>query len=362
MYPLVFSNQTRLRFTRHFLFWMVWLLYYSLLPVMYRLQAGSTIGFAIYTSLTETLLYIPVDIFICYTIIYYLLPTFLFKGKYMQMLFFSFLLAMIGVLLFRYINMYLTPLVRYAVGISRPVNVQPLWENFLQSFPYVTMEASMAAAIRLGKMWYIKQQETRSVVQQPITDSLLKPATQQLYLVNAFADITRLIETRSPLVNSLSLKMNHLLAYTVYEGNRSIVPLETEISLLEDYVAIVKAGNERTLQVHCQITGNATNQQLAPYILLPLTDNAFRQLLQLPMETKQMDMQLQVSDQSLHLQLSWNKPPDTSTLAHGGDGLWQHMQQRLQLLYPRAHRFHIILEPERMRVSLRINLRARAGG
>ena len=93
MYSFVYSNNIKYRLFRHIVFWVAWISYFI---TIYVLRSGSySIGlraFLLYTVL-ETLILMSVDIVFCYTVMYFLVPRYLIKGKYI--LFFLFLIVFI---------------------------------------------------------------------------------------------------------------------------------------------------------------------------------------------------------------------------------------------------------------------------
>src|SRR5687768_8084519 len=86
----IFSNQPGYRITRHLVFWGVWWLFLTIIygnkPVAVNVNEILVIKVSMMVSATESLMYLPTHIVYSYAIIYYLIPVFLLRNKYMRLL------------------------------------------------------------------------------------------------------------------------------------------------------------------------------------------------------------------------------------------------------------------------------------
>ena len=86
----VFSNEPRHRLMRHGLFWLVWTLFftitYGFLPACYLHEQGVSWPISFLKGFImagiDALLFMPAHMVFTYSIIYWLMPHFLFKGRY----------------------------------------------------------------------------------------------------------------------------------------------------------------------------------------------------------------------------------------------------------------------------------------
>ena len=105
-----------------------------------------------------------------------------------------------------------------------------------------------------------------------------------------------------------------------------------------------------------KITGNLSGERIAPFIILPMEENGFRQLASLDEPEKCMELEVQVDDGHFHMKLGWSKPIDSSTLMNGNTLSLQHIGRRLNLLYPESHELKVTITTGQFLVSLKINL------
>jgi LytS/YehU family sensor histidine kinase len=143
--------------------------------------------------------------------------------------------------------------------------------------------------------------------------------------------------------------------YVIYENNQPSVRLGKELQLVEEYVEMEKTGVEN-LTVAVRITGNVEDERIAPFIILPLVENGFRQLSQLDIPSKTISLDLRVAEGSLYMKLAWSKPIDSSTLANGNNLALQNIGKRLNLLYPQSHELKVVITTDHFIVDLRIEL------
>jgi len=354
---LVFSNNRRYRSARHTLFWLLWIIYYTVFNITYwqgRYPFGSTLG----ASLVEVGLSTPLDMIFCYSIIYYLLPKFLYKGRYIQMTLLWMFFSILFILAFRGYNHQVVPYIRAAFGLPPPVFSKNVPWVFLNLFYQINMEGGLAAAIKLGKMWAIKQRELDLMKKekQHIGPTLAAGALQPVFLINALDRVEQLSVVRPSVIPGMIKNIKNLLLYVIYEGNQASVSLEKELSLLEEYIGLEKAGNPEGLRVTIKTSGNPSEERIAPFIILPMVENGFRQLASMDIAEKSMDLEVHMDDGHFHMKLGWSKPIDSSTLMNGNTLSLQHIGRRLNLLYPESHELKVTITTEQFIVSLKINL------
>ncbi len=358
IYPLVFSNNPKYRIARHSLFWILWILYYTITSVLsYQGKVPFVKGF--FAFLLEVTISTPMDMIFCYSIIYYLLPRFLYKGKYIQMTLLWLVFSITFIIVFHLYNKYPLPYIREFTGMPMPQISDNYTWIFFNLFSQINMEGCLAAAIKLGKMWYVKQQELdllksekQKIVPQP-EDGKIQP----IFLLNALGKIKSLATEKPSVIPEMVDKIKNLFLYAIYENNQSRVSLQKEISLVEEYIALEKAGNMEKPSISMTIIGNIRNESIAPFIILPLVENSFRQLAMVNVDDKTIDLDIRLVEEQLNLNISWSKPVDSSTLANGGNAFLQTIGKRLRLLYPQSHELKIVLKPHLFIIDCKIDLR-----
>ena len=83
-YPFIFSDDKEYRIRRHLAFWTTWWLFAGFLysPVTWLLNLNYFQN--LLRSLLESFAFLPIHIFLAYSLIYFVIPNYLLKGKYKQ--------------------------------------------------------------------------------------------------------------------------------------------------------------------------------------------------------------------------------------------------------------------------------------
>jgi len=361
MYSLIFSNTRVNRILRHSLFWFGWIAYYTIFSTMS--WHGNMPSIPVYkcfiTSLTEVASSTPLDMAFCYIIIYILLPRFLYTGRYITLVLAWLTLSVLFIFLFEVFQRIVVPGFRDLYDM--PKNSIPksyIWV-FFNLFSQINMEGCLAAAIKLGKFWHIKQQELdlikteKKKIEPFIDEGQIQPVF--------FADILSRIEilaTEKPLlVAGMIKKIKNLMLYAMYENNQSKVSLDKELELLQEYVDLEKMALDNKVSITLKIASQGAQEQIAPFIILPVTENAFKQLSLHSIDRKSLEIDVKLSNGTLAMTLTWSKPADTSTLYTGRGIILQNIGKRLNLIYPQSHELKVFIQVEHVVVALKIDLR-----
>ena len=358
VYPLIFSNNPRYRITRHVLFWLSWTLYFTIFMTLSWMEKY-LFGKSFLASLPEEILPMPMDIIFCYSVIYFLIPRYLSKGKYIQMLSWWLLFSLLVFFGYRLYGIYVIPHIRSTFGMpySKTHSRSFLWE-FMYLFSQINLEGCMTAAIKLGKMWYIKQQELDLLKKEKlkIEPQMQNGKMQPVFLINALNKVEQLSSFKPAIIPGMIRKIKSLLLYLLYDNNLSKVRLEKELNLLEEYVELEKEGNENSLNVKMRVVGNPSGERIAPFIIIPIVENSFRQLSSIELEDKCIDIEIHIIEGSLNMRVAWSKPVDSSTLANGGNAFLNNIGKRLDLLYPQSNELKVIIKTGQFIIDCKIDL------
>jgi sensor histidine kinase YesM len=319
---------------------------------------GFTLSF--FESFTEVAESTPLDMCFCYFIIYFLLPEFLYKGRYIGMLFLWLAASIFFIVLYELNATLIVPYIRGWFGLKTSISTPAsyVWD-FFTLFSQINMEGCMAASIKLGKLWYIKQQEIDLLKEEK---ERIQPHDEKGLIHPAFLTdlLTRMenIANDNPMVAAQSMKkIRHLLLYILYENASAQVSLQKELSLLQEYIDLEKLTNDREIEMHTVVDAVPDHQTIAPFIILPLVENAFKQVSVFALDKSQVHLNIQLHQDVLHLVLSWSKPIDTSSLTNGRNVILHNISRRLKLIYPQSHELKMMIETEKIVVKLKLNLK-----
>lgn len=182
----------------------------------------------------------------------------------------------------------------------------------------------------------------------------LKSQIQPHFLFNTLNNLYGLARDKSEHTETMILKLSELLRYGLYQAQKDRVPLSKEIEYLQNYIALQQLRHSQGLEVTMNIQPISGAPTIAPLLLIPLLENAFKHGADLLTEGAFIHTSLKMEKGKLHFRIENNYPED-KTAAPGGLGL-ANLGKRLQLLYPNRHEFHFESDRGRATADLGIIL------
>lgn len=147
-----------------------------------------------------------------------------------------------------------------------------------------------------------------------------------------------------------------MLRYMLYECNEDKVPLEKEIAYLENYIALKLLKDSRGMRVSVNLDKNHKNQLIAPMLLVPFIENAFKHGNIENLEQGWIQIDLQVVSKKIIFTVKNSYASTVSTKDKvGGIGL-VNVNRQLDLIYPNMHQLEITDKDGVYSVHLEINL------
>lgn len=298
------------------------------------------------------LLWMPARIIYTYPLMYWVIPRFLLRAKYIQF----------GTIIFIWLiaGWYFNYLYRAYYFI--PIQEKLHFTNIIKdpwmpgSLLLLTTAAGLACIIKLFKYWYLKQQELIQAEKEKITAELqlLKAQVHPHFLFNILNNIYSFSMEKSDRTPELILKLSSLLSYMLYDCKEEMVVLEKEIENMKNYTDLesVRYGNK--LEVSWNIEGEIKNRYISPLLMLPFLENAFKHGTSEQLEKPWLSFDLSVIKNDLKCKIVNSKNEYVQTSQNGiGIG---NVKKRLALLYPQKHELRFNDEGNFYVVSLSVDL------
>jgi LytS/YehU family sensor histidine kinase len=140
------------------------------------------------------------------------------------------------------------------------------------------MIAGFFMAIKLLKYWY-ENHRIRLELEAQNKDSELALLRNQInphFLFNTLNNIDTLISDNQEEASDAIMRLSEIMRYMLYDSNTRFVPLQKEISYLESYIALQKIRLKDPDFVKFNVQGNDRNRRIAPMLLIPFVENAFK--------------------------------------------------------------------------------------
>jgi sensor histidine kinase YesM len=300
----------------------------------------------------KSILLVCIHTFAVYTTIYLLLPFFL-KSRW---LFFTtgtlvVVAATFALSYFLYTRVF-PPLDHYFQSArTTPSDIQA-WTSFNAGFLNATKVIAAAVTIKLLKHWWLKQKEKEQLEREKINAELqlLRAQIHPGFLFNTLNNIYALALAGSPKTPDILLKLSDLLSYMLYECDQTQVPLDNEITMMEDYMALEKIRFGERLEMEIQIKGNTYGKTITPFLLLPFIENSFKHCSNMVEERPWLNLVLTIEDNSLNMKLANGLSTGAS------DESLQNITMRLQALYLENYELKAKAAEEMFVVTLKIPL------
>lgn len=104
----------------------------------------------------------------------------------------------------------------------------------------------------------------------------LKAQINPHFLFNTLNSIYSLAIQKSDTTADAVVQLSSLMRYVLTDASQNFVPLRKEIDYLTDYIALQSTRLTDNVAFDFQITGEVLDQQIAPMLLVPLIENAFK--------------------------------------------------------------------------------------
>lgn len=218
--------------------------------------------------------------------------------------------------------------------------------------------AALSTLVGMAIEWFGLQASARdwALLEKRKVDAEFQALSNQLqphFLFNSLAVIHSMAIQKKPDTSEAVLHLSNLLRYVVYRSSGE-VSMEDEVKLLSDYIELQKYRVHPSTRIDIHLTGNLAEWKIAPMLLLPLLENAFKHGVQSVAEGAYIKLSIDAREAQLAFDLKNSFFGDQAIESAGGVGLTS-VRQRLQLLYPGAHRFSARTENGVFHVQLTID-------
>ncbi|HAN17589.1 MAG: histidine kinase [Bacteroidetes bacterium GWC2_33_15] len=224
---------------------------------------------------------IPLTMIVTYFIVYYLIPKYLLTKKY-----FLFSLYSFYALIF---SSYIIVLIIYGCLIyllSFNISIMPpMSKNFVFILIMVYLVVGIVSFVSLLNHNFKTISKNKELLNK-ILETQLKLKEQELqylkmqihphFLFNTLNTIYGFALKQSKQTPEIILMLSNLLDYILYQVNKPQVSLKEEVLHIKEYIELEKIRFQDTLKVF--FTSNEINEksQIAPMLLIPFVENAFK--------------------------------------------------------------------------------------
>ncbi len=239
-------------------------------------------------------------------------------------------------LLEQYLQAYLAGLLGHGhiYGVFR----NPFWVFNLVLYVFFLL---IICFYHFAREWLRNEKQRRELIENQLYTELkyLKSQVNPHFLFNTLNNLFSIAQRNQDeeTANGIS-KLAGLMRYMLYDSSVSKIGLEKELKNIQDFIALSKLRYpEDEVTVELNTSGNIEHAVIAPMLLLPFVENAFKHGIAIE-ETSTISISLDVQPEKIVFTCSnplyeSDSPQDKN---YSGTGL-ENVKRRLELLYPQKH-------------------------
>ncbi|MBK6825695.1 MAG: histidine kinase [Chitinophagaceae bacterium] len=248
-------------------------------------------------------------------------------------------------------------ILKYFFHLNVPASNQFSWSSILYSFFMLSFVCGIALAFKLVRSFLRQKEVEKEMMQKKMETELkfLKAQTNPHFLFNTLNNIYALARKKSDLTSSVVLQLSKLLRFMLYESRNSLVPLYAETQALEDYIALEKLRYNEKLLVSFSMSVDCDSQPIAPLILLPFVENAFKHGAGESRFASFININLSLKNSELHFTIENSIGQENSNAEQTEKAGLDNVSRLLELIYP-DHQLDITKDNQVYRVSLKLLL------
>ncbi len=301
--------------------------------------------------------FIIVQAFGVYFCLYYLIPKFLEKSKYVTyiaLVFLTILSMSVLILIPNAIWSYFFPVEK--------ISPEGLYGIFLHhTLPSSIGSMTLGMSIKLAKNWLLIQKKQQVLEKEKLETELkfLKSQFNPHFLFNTINSIFVLINKNTAMAAESLAKFSELLRYQLYECDEHQILLDKELSYLRSFIELEELRQNDHVKIIAELpVVSSRNLSIAPFLLMPFLENAFKHVSKDNDNPNLIEIKVCLKGNQFVFDVFntvRNGNTSNDAVIHGGLGL-KNVKRRLELLYPNNYDLKIVHIDNRYNVKLMLNL------
>jgi len=298
----------------------------------------------------NSMYFLPGHFIMVYSLLYFLVPKYLLKGKYLRFF--------IGIAFLVILCLVYTIIFQQTVNINQGIFKGMFLTIGKNVLPFLHIGA-IALSIKLVQYWFSQKSQMVEAEKQKTTAELelLRTQLHPHFLFNTLNNIYSHTLELSAKTPDIVLKLKGLLQFMIYESQAAKIPLSKEIELLQNYIALEQLRYGERLELTVSITGDIDRYQIAPLLLLPFLENAFKHGTSKQADRCFIDFNLAMDGSLMRFKLvnSIDQNEKGQIAKFGGMGM-QNVKRKLELLYKEKCQLQSLILNEVFIVKLELSL------
>ncbi|PLX23960.1 MAG: histidine kinase, partial [Salinivirgaceae bacterium] len=184
---------------------------------------------------------------------------------------------------------------------------------------------------------------------------MLKSHLDPHFLFNSLNVIYSLARKNHKNTSDAVIQLSDIMRFITYDAKEQTIEISDEVTLIEKYIALqnYRLEKEALVEFEKQIDKNV---EIAPLLLLPLVENAYKHGLKGNIRNGWIKILLRTENNNMEFEIiNTIGEEQGQKISEKGSGL-DNIRQRLKLIYPGNHKFEIAKEKDKFKVHLSIEV------
>lgn len=293
----------------------------------------------------------------CWYASYKLTPRYLYPHKVKQFVFYVTIISAFNSFLTYLVAMFLYHLL---TGLPMFRSVYYFFSLLFGVFFINVVLILVSCLIKTIRDRYFMEQQLLQIAKERVTAELnfLRSQVNPHFLFNVMNTIYFQIDKENTDARLSIEKFSEMIRYQLYECTTDKIEIEKELQYVKNYIAIQTLRMEIGSDIKVSIDPEISNFYIAPLLILPLVENAFKHVSNFQVANKN-KIHLIIKKYGRNTLLvdvlnTCDQFANQNLLEPGGLGIYN-LKRRLELLYPGRHQINIIKEDKVFKSTLTIN-------
>ncbi|MBI5917586.1 MAG: histidine kinase [Bacteroidetes bacterium] len=325
------------RILLHLAFWFAYALYdgYLAAPMAGSSFASLSFGERLQLAYTAELCLLAFKIPAVYLVLYVLVPRY-FRNKNLFVFFVSLAVTAAVVTVINQMVWYkiIYPIIYGVSGPEPSANFAHAVFRWLWSSFDILMLLGVTTALKFFRLRLQATEREKQLMEEKLQSELnfLRAQTNPHFLFNTLNNLYHLARKRSTDTPDAILKLSDLLRFMLYECTTPNIRISQEIKVIRDYLELERLRYGDRLRADFQVEVDDEDQPIAPLLLLPFVENAFKHGASESRGETWVRIFLKVKNGALDFRVENAKDPGDGQIEEG-IGL-KNVKRQLELLYP----------------------------
>ncbi len=340
----------------HIVFWLAYLLFESYIEFAWASSMYKNIGplqrwwMAFFAEASQ----LPIEIPLCYFIAYLINNGKARFRKSSLTLFIGILAFGIAILLQRILIIKIILPYLYHEKVTDDLMFK--LPRIISSFIDIIFVVGIFVALKQYRLSQRSKEKEKSLVKEKLEAELkfLRTQTNPHFLFNTLNNIYALARKKSDDTADVVLKLSKLLRFMLYESKNNSITIAEELRVLNDYMELERIRYNERLTIHFTKLIDNETQPIAPLILLPFVENAFKHGAGETRFNSFISIHVQLLNGQLIFTIENSKEDEGKETITENIGL-SNVRRQLELMYP-EHSLDMEIDKTIFKVTLTINL------